>query len=463
MWSGVVKRKIYGVRGLASRLKRRPERVARPTELQSGDATERLSVLEAVSILFMQPKPVMRSLARAAQQLSVTKGESLVREGEANESLFIVVRGQFAASVGSKGGDSVHVSMFGPADIFGVVSMMSNAPAPTTITATMDSEVLILDRQTVAPHLDADSQLAAQLQRVSAQRGALLESMSRRTRIPTGMGSVIAIYSPKGGAGKTTIAVNLCAALAASHPGEVALVDLGLPYNDAALLAGQVPTTCLARLVVDMGGAFDELLLSAAMHHPSQFWVLPVVLTPEEADLITPAVALKALDTLRREFKFVVVDCCVQLSETVLSVLEQAQQVVVITTPRLASLKDVPHLLDILQDVLHVPAGRIQLAINHTAPRAAIGREEIEKMSRRRVAVEFGFDSAAERASIQGDLVSRLRPKGPVSGGASQLAAKVGGRVRAAPRGRELPSSLHLLWRCGGGVWPSLVQHGNGG
>ena len=57
---------------------------------------------------------------------------------------------------------------------------------------------------------------------------------------------VTAVYSPTGGAGKTTIAVNLAAALGRKLPGECLLLDLGLPYNHAALTANLVPTGCVA-------------------------------------------------------------------------------------------------------------------------------------------------------------------------------------------------------------------------
>ena len=448
----MVKGTVYGARRLASKFKRDSNRQQRPpAELATGDAAARLAVLEGVSVFFTQPKPIIRSLARAARQLSVTKGQVLVRQGTANENLFVVVRGKFAVSIGS-GGDMVPIALLGALDIFGADSVISGAPAAATVTATTESEVLVLSRHHVMTEGDARSGIPMQIERVAAQRRALVDAVSRRTRVPTGMGSLIAVYSPKGGAGKTTVALNLSAALASNHPAEVVLLDLGLPYNDAAFLSGQVPTTSVARLATDIDGAFDELLLGSALHHGSQFLILPTALTAEEADLITSAVVMRTLETLRKEFKYVVVDCCVQLCEPVLAVLEHAQHVVVITTPRLASLKDMPHLIEVLEDVLHLPAGRIHVTINHTALKAALTRDEIEKVTRRSVAAEFGYDSGGERAAIQGELLWKLRPTGPVASGAAQLAALLDGRARAS-KGRldlaRVTSRLETLRRRG--------------
>jgi Flp pilus assembly CpaE family ATPase len=421
------------MRVLAARLTAKPQRTGLTDDQpDAGDVSTRLAVLEGVSVFFMQPKAVVRKLARASQQVSVKKGDVLVRQGAANTNLFVVMRGQFAASVEAAGDDSLPISMLGPLDVFGVVSLVSGNPAAATVTATSGGEVIVIEGKRLIARDDPDSAMS-QLQRVATQRLALLEGARGRTRVPTGQGTVIAIYSPKGGAGKTTLAVNLSASLAAGRSGDVALLDLGLPYNDAALISGEVPTTCLAR-VVGTDGAFDELVLSTALYHPAQFSILPVVLKPEEADLITPDVVSRTLDTVRSEFKYVVVDCCVQLSETVLAVLERAQHVVVITTPRLPSLKDVPHLLDLLQDVLHIPTGRIHLTVNHTASRTAIGREEIERIVGRRTTVDVGFDAKAEKAAIRGELLAKVRPDGPVATATALLAARISGRPAALRR-----------------------------
>jgi Flp pilus assembly CpaE family ATPase len=419
---------VSGVRELAARLAAKPPPAAVTDDHVGGDVSRRLTVLEGVSLFFMQPKSVVRRLARQSDQVEVKKGDVLVRQGAPNEKLFIVMRGQFSALVEASHGETLPIAMYGPLDVFGVVSVVSGNPAAATVTATTNGEVLVLDGKRLMVQMDDAGSAVSQLQRVAAQRQSLLEGARRRTQVPTGQGTLVAVYSPKGGAGKTTIALNLSASLAAGYPGQVALLDLGLPYNDAALVSGLVPTTCLAR-VVDVDRAFDELVLSSALQHPAQFSILPVVLKPEEADLITPDVVSKTVETLRNEFKYVVVDCCVQLSEPVLAVIERAHHVVVLTTPRLQSLKDIPHLLDILQEVLHIPTGRIHLAVNHTMSKVTISRNEIERIVGRRTAVEVGFDATAERAAIQGELVSRVRPTGPIALATAQLADRISGRT----------------------------------
>src|SRR5207248_8046736 len=71
--------------------------------------------------------------------------------------------------------------------------------------------------------------------------------------------TVVGVYSPKGGSGGTCISLNLVGALARRYPGEVLLLDLDFPYSHSALLAGLVPTSCLARMSSLPQESFEEV------------------------------------------------------------------------------------------------------------------------------------------------------------------------------------------------------------
>jgi len=79
--------------------------------------------------------------------------------------------------------------------------------------------------------------------------------------------------------------------------------------------------------------------------------LLPTVLSPEEADLITPELVSRTLTTLRSSLLFIVVDLGVALSEVALSVLESSQTVFVVATAELLSQRLI-NVYTILRDVL---------------------------------------------------------------------------------------------------------------
>src|SRR5260370_38790848 len=102
---------------------------------------------------------------------------------------------------------------------------------------------------------------------------------------------IVAVYAVKGGSGRTTIAVNLAAALGLEHRGECALIDLSLPYNHAALVANLVPTGCLALIDQPDQATLENALLGLALHHPPGMGIIPSALRTAQADLTTPHLA----------------------------------------------------------------------------------------------------------------------------------------------------------------------------
>src|SRR5438270_249072 len=202
--------------------------------------------------------------------------------------------------------------------------------AGATVTAVEDGVLLNIARDDLMAVLEASPAARAELDLVIEQRAQLLQGVAAQRAEPgVWQADLTAVYSPKGGTGKTTIALNVAATLARERRGEVLLIDLSLPFNHAALLARLAPSTCLARLAATERG-FEELLQSALVAHPAGFILLPTALTPEEADLVSPALVAKALDFLRRQFQHIVFDLGVALTETALSGLDHTRHVIVV-------------------------------------------------------------------------------------------------------------------------------------
>src|SRR5256714_6723798 len=128
--------------------------------------------------------------------------------------------------------------------------------------------------------ISAESVALIELTKLVEQRKDTLPNLIARARMvaPEQAASPVAVYSPKGGSGRTTIAVNMAAALARRFPGEVLLVDLALPYNHAALISYLTPTGCLAAASQVPPQNFEEAVLGAILHHPGGMMLLPGVL-----------------------------------------------------------------------------------------------------------------------------------------------------------------------------------------
>jgi Flp pilus assembly CpaE family ATPase/CheY-like chemotaxis protein len=409
-----VQRKALAAR-LAAHLRRatRDEQASAPEDLKS-----RLALFRKVSIFFMEPPSTLRMLAQKATRRSVRLGSEVLSQGAANETLFVVEKGSFRVTVAA-----ADVAVLGSADFFGATSIATGNPATATVTAIEDSTLLQIMREDLATVVESSAAAKAELQMVIEQRKHLLgvagerrfEQGERRARLT-------AVYSPKGGAGKTTLALNLAAKLAQKQRGDVLLVDLSLPFNHAALLAKLAPSTCLARLG-DTERGFEELLQSALVAHPAGFMLLPSALTPEEADLVSPALVTRALDVLGQQFGHIVFDLGIALSETALTVLETSEQIVVLATPELSTIKDMVQVYRVLHGVLGIAVARIHVVLNHRSPDGSIGKREIEAVIKAKISTEIRHEGRKpEHAALKGELMVLTEPASSIARAADLLA-----------------------------------------
>lgn len=189
-------------------------------------------------------------------------------------------------------------------------------------------------------------------------------------------GRIIAVYSGKGGVGKSTIAVNTAAALARETGQEVALVDLDLQYGDVAVMLGMEPEGTLA----DVAQAYpnvDAGFLGALMPELGQMRVLASPLSPEMADLVTPEVARGTLGILKQIFDWVVIDMSSHLNDIGLEAVESADQVFLVTDLTLPAIKDAKLAFRLFESI-GIQRERISLVLNRADAPSEISVQSLE-------------------------------------------------------------------------------------
>lgn len=237
---------------------------------------------------------------------------------------------------------------------------------------------------------------------------------------------IVAVYAVKGGAGRTTIAVNLAAAVGQKHRGECVLVDLSLPYNHAALVANLVPIGCIATSERADQAQFEGALLGAALHHRTGMAVLPSALKVEQSELITPQLVQRSIDVLEQAFNFLVIDLGVAMSEITLGVLERADRILLIVTPELPTLKDTADLLVIFETMLEIPPARVTLVLNHSRPQTMVTRADSERVVKRKMDMEIGYEGARfDRAAVTGEILVAAEPSSAAAKSLMRLASLV--------------------------------------
>jgi MinD-like ATPase involved in chromosome partitioning or flagellar assembly len=216
---------------------------------------------------------------------------------------------------------------------------------------------------------------------------------------------ITAVYSPKGGSGKTTIALNLAAELAIRHPRRVLLFDLAMPYNHAALIANVRPTSSLADAAVAGQDAFRDAIWAAVVEHGHGFGILTGAIKAEDAWLINWTIVSPALDILAPEFDHVVVDLPVTTGESTLTLLDNAHHVVLVAGEELAAARDVSGMAG------QIGADRLVLVLNHRQHPSLISAADFEKSIGLPVSIEIDSESTRlEKWSLEGAIPVRDYP-----------------------------------------------------
>jgi pilus assembly protein CpaE len=203
---------------------------------------------------------------------------------------------------------------------------------------------------------------------------------------------VIAVYSPKGGVGTTTVATNIAVASAQRRPDRVVLVDLDLQFGCVATHLNLDPKQTLYDVVRDEAALREpELLRTYAIRHDSGLHVLAAPATPEAAELITPDHVAHLIGTLLEGYDAIVVDAGSTLDERVLNVFEAAEVIVLPVNPEISALKAVHALLDYLNEAGSIGA-KATFVLNNIFARDILKPRDIEAALGTRITNDLPYD-----------------------------------------------------------------------
>jgi pilus assembly protein CpaE len=234
-------------------------------------------------------------------------------------------------------------------------------------------------------------------------------------REQTAPGWITVVASPKGGVGKTTVAVNLAVALAAENPGaRVVLVDLDLQFGDVATVLGVQPLHTIADAVGKAAARDEFVLRSFLVEHPSGIAALCAPLGPAGADQVEAARIGHLLRQLAADFDEVVVDTGPGLGEHVLAALEEANALLMVGGLDMPSLRGIRAELDVLHELDLVPPAQATV-LNAVDPHVGIRLADAQGIVGGRVDAAVPRRRAVQLATNYGVPVVTGAPRDPAS------------------------------------------------
>jgi pilus assembly protein CpaE len=233
-------------------------------------------------------------------------------------------------------------------------------------------------------------------------------------------GKVIAVFSSKGGCGKTFLATNLAVALAKTGA-EVALVDLDLHFGDVAIMLHLFPSHTIYDAAENPG--LDALSLKSFLtRHESGVWTLVAPTEPTIADTINPGAIGNILKLLRSAFDYVVIDTPPAFSEPVLAAFDESDWLIMLATLDVPSIKNLRLTLQTME-LLHFPKSRIRVVVNRADSKVGLRLHDVEKLLSSPVDTTIPSSRAVPLSVNKGSPILLEEPKGPVSDAIRRVAA----------------------------------------
>jgi len=198
-------------------------------------------------------------------------------------------------------------------------------------------------------------------------------------------GRIIALFSPKGGVGRTTVAVNMAVAAATELGKSVVLVDASFQFGDVGVLLNLNPKNkSIADLVPELEAGEPESLDTFIINHSAGIRVLLAPPSPEMAELITPSGVKRVLEALRKRHDLVIVDCTSWFNETTLAILDAADTVLTMLSLEITSIKNMRLFLEVAEQ-LGYDQEKIKLVLNRADSSLGIRVADVESSIGRKV------------------------------------------------------------------------------
>ena len=272
-----------------------------------------------------------------------------------------------------------------------------------------------------------------------------------------GAGRIVTFFSPKGGVGTTTLAVNSAVLLAGGtnsmqgQGGRVLLIDLDLQFGQVATHLNLTPRVDISDLFRDEDALNDAAQAANYLtQHSSGLSVLAAPANPEADFRITVDQLEQAVSVLRPSFDHVLVDCGSRLDARTLWMLEQADTHILVIFPEIAALRATTLMLGFLAETATLRAVT-HFVVNHIFPKELLKARDVENLLRAKPAAEIPYTEVDMiRAVNEGVPVVFSRPSSPASQAIQALTfAIVGGEWRQNPNAKPKPTPRRSVLRLG--------------
>jgi pilus assembly protein CpaE len=276
-------------------------------------------------------------------------------------------------------------------------------------------------------------ELEAAFDRVRASRRRLSEA--------TGVaGRILAVTGNKGGAGATTIAVNLSVALARSQPGRVLLVDLGRPYPDVGNFLDQDSTYTVFDLLQNQVNLDQSFMGKTIQPYEKNLAIIHGISDFNDQDSIHLEGLRNVFTTLKAHYRWVVVDLSHWLDDLFLQVIQDSDLVLLLVELTVPDLRNLGRLWPVFRNWLQVEE-KVKLVINRYDRGNGLNLGNLEQVMKQKAyfTLPSDYENVSE-AINRGVPLANVAPKSKLWKGLEGLAQQLLGQLQTRDEARETKS-----------------------
>jgi pilus assembly protein CpaE len=230
----------------------------------------------------------------------------------------------------------------------------------------------------------------------------------------TETGRIFTLFSPKGGVGVTTIAVNLATNIHELTGKPTVLVDLDLDAGDVTTLLNLKPSYTISDVTANISRLDKSFLKGVITKHESGIFVLAEPHKVEEGVSVPGADIRKVLELLKTMFNYIVIDTQSVLDERTVTVIGMSDVLFLTFVLSLPGIKNIQKYLDYFDKAGIVQ--RVRLVVNRYLKRGEIKVEDAEKVLHKRIAWSIPNDYDDAMTSLnKGMPLGMCIPKSPIN------------------------------------------------
>jgi pilus assembly protein CpaE len=261
-----------------------------------------------------------------------------------------------------------------------------------------------------------------------------------------GQGAIVAVFSTKGGTGKTFFSCNLAAALAERTHTEVGLVDLDHDLGDVFAYFGAAPRRPLPELLLlEEGASPDEV---RDLGTPLGGSVIGFGSPPDpRAEPLPSGAVTRMLRTLKDTFAFTVVDATSEYSDHVLAAFDLADTICLVSGLDAIGIRHLSLGMRTL-DELGVPRSRLRVILNRADSKVDLTPDDVERLLSLKVDARIPSSQLVPRSINRAKLVWFEERRSDVAKAIESFADRLASEVMPEPNG-QTNGTKRPFWKRG--------------